>query len=267
MRPAAHSPDLFCAPPEGPAREVDLLLVHGIGAGAWIWPDEGFDLFAHRGYRTWAISLTGAGSTLDDYADQLDAALDRIDRPTVVLAHSLGGAVAQKLLARGRPVAGTVLICSVPPYGLWRASAELFWRNPGLWQQMWLYSFRGLAQADMDVLRRELFPSGIDDAAFARIAVQLGDESLKAMGATAGWPPFAPPPLSQRNVMVIGGARDPLVPPADVQLTALYYGVTPHVLPDAGHMLMLEPAGRAAAELVLDWLPGVEAGQRPPKAA
>ena len=27
-----------------------------------------------------AISLTGAGSTLDDYADQLDAALDRIAR-------------------------------------------------------------------------------------------------------------------------------------------------------------------------------------------
>jgi pimeloyl-ACP methyl ester carboxylesterase len=256
--------ELVCTVPETPGRAVDLLLVHGISGGAWMWEDGALDHFARAGYRTWALSLSGHGLsagrqdlasfTLGTYADDLEAALRQIARPTVIIAHSLGGAVAQKLLSRGKPPAGCILLCSVPPYGLWRASLEMLMRTPDLWREMGVYSLCGLAAADMNVVRRGLFPSGVDDTAFNQLATRLQEESIHALSGALGWPPFAPPPLSQRNMLVIGGAEDRFVPQMDVVLTGLYYGVQAHVIPGAGHMLMYEDVGVKAAEIVLDWL-------------
>ena len=224
---------------------------------------------AHRrsgGVRTWALSLSGdAGDevsavpwrTLERYTSDLDEALRWIGRPTVVIAHSLGGAVTQNLLRRGRRPAGTVLLCSVPPYGLWRASMEMLALKPDLWQAMAFFSTFGLKWTDMTVLRRHLFPGGIDNGAFARLCAKLQDESFFAMGAVMGWRPIAPLPLSDVDVLVIGGAKDCYIPETDVRLTAAYYGVDPHILEGAGHMLMLEAAGKDASQIILDWLPGL----------
>jgi pimeloyl-ACP methyl ester carboxylesterase len=248
----------------------DLLFLHGMSAGAWIWEEGALPLFGAAGYRAWALSLSGHGGSpgvdrihhygLDQYSSDLAHALDRIERPCVVVAHSLGGAVAQNLLRRGRRFAGTVLLCSVPPYGMWRASLEAFWLNPVLWKELVVFSLFGLERTNIDVLRANLFPGGVDDAVFLRLLNRAQDESLIAMHGAIGWPPFAPPPLSQANMLVIGGMNDSLVPPLDVTLTAAYYGVRPHLLEGAGHMLMYEPAGHTAAQLVLDWLAGLNAG-------
>ncbi len=256
--------ELLCAIPETPGRSVDLLLVHGISAGAWMWEGWALDHLARAGYRSWALSLAGHGLsagredldsfTICTYADDLEAALRAITRPTVIIAHSLGGAVAQKLLSRSNRLAGCVLLCSVPPYGLWRASLEMLLRTPDLWREMGVYSLCGLAAADMEVVRRGLFPSGIDDSSFDRLAARLQDESIRAVSGALGWSPFAPPPLSQSNMLVIGGAEDRLVPPMDVALTGLYYGVQAHIIAEAGHMLMFEESGVRAADIVLKWL-------------
>lgn len=244
----------------------DLLFLHGMGSGAWMWEEGALPLFGREGYRAWALSLSGHGGSagldrlehfgLDEYSADLAQALDRIGRPCVVIAHSLGGAVVQNLLRRGRRLAGTVLLCSVPPYGLWRASLETLWLNPVLWKELVLFSLFGLEKTNIAVLRRNLFPNGVDDAIFIRLLERMQNESPAAINSAIGWPPIAPPPLTQPNVLVIGGMRDSLVPPLDVVMTAAYYGVEPHLLEGAGHMLMYEPAGHTAAQIVLDWLAG-----------
>lgn len=249
---------------EPQAGKPDILLLHGISAGAWMWEHGALPLFGDQGYRAWALSLSGHGNSpgleslnhfgIDRYASDLGEALGRIDRPCVVIAHSLGGAVLQRHLARaGRP-AGSVLLCSVPPYGLWRASAEMLFRSPNLWREMARYSLFGLASINIDALREGLFPNGVDDETFRYLVDHLQDESLLAMSGAMGWPPFAPPPLSQENILVIGGTDDHFVPPTDTYATAAYYGVTPHLVGGAGHMLMYEPAGKEAVTIVLDWL-------------
>jgi pimeloyl-ACP methyl ester carboxylesterase len=246
------------------ATKPDILLLHGISAGAWMWEHGALPLFAREGYRAWAMSLSGHGNSpgdagahhfgLDHYAADLGEGLARIARPCVVIAHSLGGAVLQSYLARGGRPAGSVLLCSVPPYGLWRGSMEMFWRSPNLWREMANYSLFGLKNTSIAVLRDGLFPNGVDDETFDYLLERLQDESLLAMSGAMGWPPFAPPPLSQRNLLVIGGGEDRFVPPTDVRATAAYYGAAVHVIEGAGHMLMYEPAGKQAAQIVLDWL-------------
>jgi len=51
---------LACHPP-GPARPrpVDLMFVHGMAAGGWVWPEHWIAAFTGAGYRCWTLSLPG----------------------------------------------------------------------------------------------------------------------------------------------------------------------------------------------------------------
>ncbi|MCV6586690.1 MAG: alpha/beta hydrolase [Marinibacterium sp.] len=253
--------------PTGPEQPIDIILVHGISSGAWMWEPDLIAPFTDAGYRTWALSLSGHGNSagrdrlnahrLATYADDIAKAMDNTGRPVALLAHSLGGAAAQKLLASGAQPAGTALLCSVPPYGLWRASMEMFWRHPRLWHEMGKYSLFGLPHVNIGVVRDGLFPGGIADARFDGFLSKLQNESLAAMMDAMGWPPFAPGPLSQDNLLVIGGSRDRFVPLIDTYMTAAYYRAPVHILQGAGHMPMYEDAGRAMIPILLDWLGGI----------
>lgn len=73
----------------------NFLLIHGAAHGAWCWRDVIPELQA-LGHTAQAIDLPGHGAdatpytdvTLDAYADAITAALDR---PTIVVGHSMGG--------------------------------------------------------------------------------------------------------------------------------------------------------------------------------
>ncbi|WP_108263208.1 alpha/beta fold hydrolase [Mangrovicoccus ximenensis] len=282
-------------PVAGPERPFDLLFVHGMASGGWIWSRDWLDRFAAAGYRSWTITLPGRstggsiatnpavldtvlslafetgdsraalellaqsfpgmpaldGPTLDDFSDAISTCLDQIGRPAAVVAHSLGGAATQNLMRRGRRPEATVLLASVPPYGLWRASMEMAWFNPELYLALMDFSMAGLNAGNVGVMRHNLFPSGISDREFDALVPQMTDESLRAMTQALGFPPFAPLPGPQADVLVIGGALDRMVPMADVYGTALYYGGLPRIIPGAGHVLMMgEPVAPATSEII-----------------
>ncbi len=73
-----------------------LLFVHGAWHGAWAW-DRVRSLLHERGWETEAIDLPTVhaedprGLTLADDAEAVAAAVQRIGRPVVVVAHSYGG--------------------------------------------------------------------------------------------------------------------------------------------------------------------------------
>src|SRR5258707_12547155 len=72
--------------PESPKFHHPLLLLHGLWTDAWIW--ERFATYlAHRGWESWAPSLTAA--TAVDPALALDAILAALPAPPVVLAHDV----------------------------------------------------------------------------------------------------------------------------------------------------------------------------------
>ncbi|MGC9418526.1 MAG: alpha/beta fold hydrolase, partial [Rhodovulum sp.] len=72
-----------------------FLLIHGSNHGAWCWREVLPRLHA-AGHQAEAIDLPAAGDdpkppetvTLDDYRD---AVLARLDEPTILVGHSLGG--------------------------------------------------------------------------------------------------------------------------------------------------------------------------------
>lgn len=286
------------SPTGGSPRGTDLIFVHGMASGGWMWSAEWLASFTGQGYRCWTLTLPGRqggpglandprmldralhlafrenkpdaaldmlarslpgmsafdGPGLGDFTDALSEALDRIGRPTVAICHSLGGAVAQNLMRRGKSPAGTALLCSTPPYGMWRASLEIAFTNPELWQALMDFGLHGLRGTDINVMRRNLFPGGISTAKFTEMAAGFTNESLRALTEANGFPPFAPLPGPRSDVLVMGGGRDRFVPMLDLMLTGFYFGTQPKVIPEGGHMLMSEPVWPQASGAILEWL-------------
>ncbi|WP_323785690.1 alpha/beta fold hydrolase [Thalassovita sp.] len=113
---------------------ADFLLVHGAAHGAWCWRDVIPEL-ADLGHRAHAIDLPGHGEdstpyqdvTLDLYAD---AILDALDRPMIVVGHSMAG-YPITLAAERKPLnfQRLIYLCAYVPHpGL--SLAEMRMRAP-----------------------------------------------------------------------------------------------------------------------------------------
>ena len=106
-----------------------VVMLHGIGGGRSVWSERGSGTslaLAAAGYRAVAVDLPGygdsaAGAVLDlaTMVNAVNALLDFLGATqTVLLGHSMGGMVAQELVAMspGR-VQGLVLTCTSASFG------------------------------------------------------------------------------------------------------------------------------------------------------
>jgi pimeloyl-ACP methyl ester carboxylesterase len=266
--------ELLSRTPAGPQRATRVLFVHGICLGAWVWEANFMAHLAERGFATYALSLRGHGRSegraqirhwrLSHFAADLEWALERIGGPVVVVGHSMGGGVAQHFLYRGGKAAGLVLMASAPPHGLVRASLSMYTRNPPLWHELNKLRFAGLRHVDYDVIERGMMSRPQSPAERERLLDRLSEPAMYAGLELMGWRPVAPLPWLTPPVMVMGGEEDEFIPPVDVKLTGVYYGVRPVMLPDCGHAIMLEPAWERGASHLCEWL--VETFETPKRA-
>ncbi|MCH8986135.1 MAG: alpha/beta fold hydrolase [Acidobacteria bacterium] len=116
-----------------------IVLLHGAWHGAWAW-DNGFvDRLVDGGFEVLALSLRGHGdssgsarfASLGKYLADLSSVVEDLDRAPVVVGHSIGGLITQRLIAK-RPVAGAVLMASVSPRGPWALTLSTATKHPWL---------------------------------------------------------------------------------------------------------------------------------------
>ncbi|HEX2840335.1 alpha/beta hydrolase [Hyphomicrobium sp.] len=251
----------------GTPRTTDILLVHGIFVGAWVWEKTFMPYLANAGYTVHSVSLSGHGAscgherigalTLADYSADVIEAAASIGRPVVAVGHSMGGAAVQDAVRRGARFAGAALLASVPPGGLMAANFSMMWSRPRLWRELSLMFSTGLGGIDMDVLRDGLFSNRIDAASFAHFAARGGQESSLVGYELQGLRPFAPMPWQAPPMLVMGGTEDRLIRKEDLWATAAWYGVQAQFLPGLSHSLMLDPDWQLAADCLLHWLDAV----------
>jgi pimeloyl-ACP methyl ester carboxylesterase len=257
--------EVLDAMPEGEARGAPLLLVHGAFGGAWMWREIVMPLYAAAGRRVLAVSIRGHGASagyerlrktsLAEYVQDVRRALRELPEPPVVIAHSLGGLLAQMLIGR-EEMRALVLCASLPPEGMVFTTPRLAMTDPTLFTEALLGSITKtqgpIAMAGFQVL----FSDGLPPDEIARHARRMQPESPRALLDAHAPPPVLPAALFRIPTLVIGGAGDRLVWRASTVRTALYHVGEHRTAEGMGHFLQLDVGAAELAGDILAWLDG-----------
>jgi pimeloyl-ACP methyl ester carboxylesterase len=127
MPPPAPFLETWSARPKRDRGRPPLLFVHGGYVDGWCWTPHFLPWFAERGWPAHALSLRGHGGSdgadtlfaagLDDYAADVERVANSLERAPVLIGHSMGASVVERLMAT-RSCAAAALLAPVPPTGL-----------------------------------------------------------------------------------------------------------------------------------------------------
>jgi pimeloyl-ACP methyl ester carboxylesterase len=246
-----------------PVARPPILFLHGMFGGAWYF--EKFQrAFAERGYPSYAVNVRGHhGSrpvpdvgrlSVHDYVEDALIAMRALPpapggtRP-IVIGHSMGGLIAQKVAETGAASAA-VLLSSAPPRGISVLSLRLLALAPTFGVPM--------------VCSRALYPkpSDADDLVFNRIPVDerasLFARFAPESGRAAREMAFSTIPVNARRVrcplLSISATEDHMVRPRIGRQIARKYDAHYEEFPGHAHFIVWEPGWETVAARVGDWL-------------
>ncbi len=244
-------------PPVPRARAPALVLLHGAACGAWAWAEGFGGRLAAAGYDVLAPDFIrrrqGRPAGLADYAEDARAALSAIGRPAVLVGHSLGGLVAQRLLPDAS-VLGCALLAPAPPEGLAWVNWRLAMTDPPLWRAVARMHEPAIPPEERPLLRGALFSAGLPDAVAARHLHRMAGESRAALLEAQPPQPVVPAWSLGKPCFVLGARRDSLLPPDAMLRTAAWHLARWRLLDDIGHLMMLDANREALAEMLIAWL-------------
>ncbi|MDQ3697968.1 MAG: lysophospholipase [Gemmatimonadota bacterium] len=244
------------------ATRPPVLFVHGYFAAAWVFePLQRF--FAAIGYPAYAVTLRGHADSRPvpdrgavPFAAYVEDALEVARTiaashgggPPIVIGHSLGGLVAQKLAESGA-VRAAVLICPAPPRGIVLVSWPLYRRL--LPYLAALLSGRAIVPARdaADALILNGIPPHERAAMHARFEPGSGRAARDIL--------FGVPVDAARvrcPVLVMSASADRFIPARLARRIAAKYGAPFREYFGRAHMLPAEPGWETAAREAEHWL-------------
>ena len=249
--------------PKRATRKPPLLFVHGGYCDAWCWTPYFLPWFAARGWPSYALSLRGHGGSgglsslfvagLDDFVGDVEHVAGQLDAPPMLIGHSMGAAVIERMLAT-RPVRAAALVAPVPPAGLISVATRLAAAHPDYMSQLAQFDPSKLSDSLLATLRPFYFSAGVPASILKEAERHLSVESPRALFDLSLRLHMALPERPTSPVLVLGAQNDRICTPGDAQATAHHHGVTATILPGMAHMLMLEPEWEIAAEALAGWL-------------
>jgi pimeloyl-ACP methyl ester carboxylesterase len=238
-----------------------IILVHGAWHSATCWANTFLPYFAEQGYTVLAPSLRHHGKSeavgalrwqrIRDYAADIQQVVQNLEGKIYLVGHSMGGHVVQKYLELypDAPIEKAVLLCSVPPHGVWRATLKAIARHPlsFLFVNLTL-SFKPLLRSTERV--KELFftdriPQKQLDKAFQNVQ----DESYLAY-LDMLFLDLPKPQKIKTPLLVIGAGNDFIFSKKDVLATAKAYNTEGVLFDNEAHNLFMEDNWRDVAKVI-----------------
>jgi pimeloyl-ACP methyl ester carboxylesterase len=259
MTPTMIALELLSLAGTSNAGRAPILFVHGGFHGAWCWERHFMPHFAARGHDCHAVSIRDHGASkrtgrdrdwrLADYVADVRWAMEQIDQPPILVGHSLGGTVVQKLAAE-RSCTAMVLLAPSPIGGSNRAAVRMFASHP---RAMMRAFGRGDLGAALPAFTSFFFSH--DLAATERQWARSHLDGLTSLRAANDAFYFDPPKPRPRGhpVLVLSGADDWSIPRYKNERLARAYHGEHQVVPTA-HDMMCDTRWHTAADAVDDWL-------------
>ena len=257
-----------------------LVFVHGSYHAAWCYEEYFARYFNARGRATVSVSLRAHGAsgttpgraaagTLAEHARDVGDVIERgmgeagaSGRAPVLVGHSFGGLVAQRVAADDVRLGGLALLASVPPSGNGAMVKRFLKRD--LWASLKItYAFITKAFGKNASLCRECFFSpDLPERDVERFMKKIDSSGalrmfdLKTLDAELPVP--RPSGTNNRDIpiLVLGGDRDFVVDREGLEETARWYGAAAalDVLGGVAHDVMLDRDWERAARALENWL-------------
>lgn len=257
---------------------VPVVFIHGLWLHASSWAPW-LDLFEREGYAPVAPGWPGDPGTveearanpesiadhgIDEVVNHYAAIIRELPAPPIVIGHSFGGMIAQKLLGQDLAAAAVAIDAAqikgvLPlPLSALRATLPVF-KNPGnkhravfLTADQFRFAFGNAVSEEESV---ELFE---------RWAIPAPGKPLFE-AAAANFNPHSPGfkvdtgNASRGPLLLMSGGKDHTVPEAVVRATLKQYRHSDAVtditdFPDRGHSLTIDSGWREVADTALEWL-------------
>jgi pimeloyl-ACP methyl ester carboxylesterase len=236
-----------------------ILFIPGYFAGAWVF-EHYLEFFASRGHPSYALNLRGRGgsplpsgaklgeTSIGDFVADASEVARSLERP-IVVGHSMGGLIAQKLAERDE-VRAAVLIAPAPPRGI-----SLLTPRMALKQLRYLPA----------VLRsREVSPRWKDFRDVVLSAVPASEQRgifervVPDSGRAGREMNFGRVRVDESKVscpvFVVAADDDRFIPRRAVEQVAAKYRAPLYLARGHGHFLVAEPGWESVAAGIADWI-------------
>jgi pimeloyl-ACP methyl ester carboxylesterase len=256
---------------------TSVIFIHGLWLHASSWQPWS-DLFAREGYQPLMPGWPGDSATVaesrdnpesvadygvDDVVDHYAAIIAELPASPILIGHSFGGMIAQKLLAQDLAVAAVAIDAAqikgvLPlPLSALRSTLPAF-KNPANKHKAVTLTAEQFRYAFGNALSEEE-----SDALYQRWTVPAPGRPLFE-AAAANFNPHASTKVDTHNssrgpLLLISGGKDHTVPETVVRATLAQYrhsaAVTDIIdFPDRGHSLTIDSGWPQVATTALDWL-------------
>jgi pimeloyl-ACP methyl ester carboxylesterase len=226
-----------------------VLMVHGAFHGWWAYA-KWLPWFATLGVRAFALSVRNhEGSRqlsadeyrdtgMEHYVEDIASVIAWVGEPVVLIGHSLGGLMVQKV-AEGCDVAAVACIGSASPAGV-GATRDFTWdeAEPLMF--------------DRDRMRGSMF-ADIGEEAFEAIYARLVPESTRALNQSGLAGVDVDPAKIAAPMLFLGTEHDGIgLHPAEK--IAEFYAAEHMTVPGTSHDVLLEESGLRVAAHIFAWL-------------
>jgi pimeloyl-ACP methyl ester carboxylesterase len=250
-----------------PAENRDLpplLFVHGGSHAAWCWKEHFLPYFSAQGFPAYALSFRGHGAsegrenlasfTLSDYVDDVLQVMHSIGSAPVLVAHSLGGAVVQRIWQQHPDrIKAVVLMASSPPYGMAREWMKVLLRRFRTAYQLHLFNAGKLKEPPAGVATM-FFSAALPVEKRQQYMKLLQPESLKAAEAMVRQNLDLESLDMSIPLLVLGSKADQFFSARLAANIASAYHTQPVIFPDLCHDMMLDPCWQVVADSILAFL-------------
>ena len=237
-----------------------IVFVHGAWHGKWCWEESWTKIFTKAGYNCITFDLPGHNTpgkvvginsiTIKDYVDALEDIVAKLDRPPIILGHSMGGLVVQKYLERA-PCKKAVLLASVPPYGVINTTIY-FLKKLSSYPALLLFDLYRLVDTE-EKSREAFFSESLDGQKLTLYTSKLCSESYRAFLKMLV-PNIRLKHHQETPTLVIGAADDKIFSIKENEATAKKYNADLIIIEDIAHDMMLDTGQDHVASVIIDWL-------------
>eukprot|EP01041_Mallomonas_annulata_P004478 gene4478-8913_t len=278
-----------------PTPKPPILFVHGSFHGAWCWAENFFEGYDCYGYSLRGTSNTGLSPgdrsptiRVEEHVNDLEFVIRTIREnninlpPPIIMSHSAGGVICMKFLeseGNRANVSAGVWLCSVPPSGNGPMTSRFVThRLLDSLKIVWGFVFKG-ATTDLNTCRELFFDELTPDEDIRRYMRNFLSDSRVGLDLISLGPVLpivlADPDTGRAawlketarandtdttasfQTLVLGAAKDFIVDEAGIAETARYFGVSPVMVPNVTHDVMLGPRWNDTAEVIGRWLKSV----------